>query len=105
MTMTVRVTGGKLDLGFNFNGGNNALKTYLTGMLVEPAEDKSSMTALPEMRDQLNTPPETQTRYESQVASSIATLLEQTAPQAGPNQDSSNPLDQPVQTAQQVSPS
>jgi hypothetical protein len=99
VTITVKVTGGKLNLGFNM--GSDALKTYLTGMVVEPANRPSVMTAVPEVRDALFTPPETQARYESQIASSIADLLERESPSAGQAADD---LAKPVQTVQKVSP-
>lgn len=100
MTVVVRVTGGKLDMGFDMGSGA-ALKTYLTGMLVEPVNRPSVFTALPEVRDALFMPQETQTRYESQIASSIADLLERTTPDAGPETDA---LAKPVQTVQKASP-
>ncbi|MFM2129128.1 MAG: hypothetical protein RL477_674 [Pseudomonadota bacterium] len=100
VTVTVRVTGGKLNLGFDMGGGDS-LKTYLTGMIVEPANRPSVFNALPEMRSALFTPPETQTRYESQIASSIADLLERTTPNAGPETDD---ISKPVQTVQRASP-
>ena len=99
ITITVKVTGGKLNLGFNM--GADTLKTYLTGMVIEPASQPSVMTVEPEVRDQLFTRPETQARYESQIASSIADLLERTTPEAGRPEDD---LAKPVQTVQKVSP-
>lgn len=99
VTMTVKVTGGKLDMGFDLGGG--ALKTYMTGMLIEPAAAPPVLTSLPEIRSALFTSPETQTRYESQIASSVATLLERLTPDAGPE---TNEIARPVQTVQQASP-
>ncbi len=46
-------------------------------------------------------PQEAQTRYESQIASSIADLLERTTPNAGPETDA---IAKPVQTVQKASP-
>lgn len=100
MTVTVRVTGGKLNMGFDMGSGES-LKTYLTGMLVEPVDRPSVFTALPEVRDAMFMPQEAQTRYESQIASSIADLLERTTPNAGPETDA---IAKPVQTVQKASP-
>jgi hypothetical protein len=100
VTVTVKVTGGKLDMGFDMGAGGG-LKTYLTGMVIEPANRPSVLSTVPEVRNALYTAPETRARYESQIASSVANLLEQTSPSAGPETDA---LSRPVQTVQQASP-
>lgn len=103
VTVTVRVQGGKLKMGFNLGDSGAGLKTYLTGMLVEPADQVSSLTVVPDVAEVLSTSAETRTRYESQLASSLSTLLEDINPGAGPSQLQDDLL-QPVQTVEQTSP-
>lgn len=102
ITLKVRVINGKLQLDFNFGSAANSLKTYLTGMLIEPADEPSDFAAPEEITRLLNERPDVG-QYETQVASNISTLLEQAVePEAGPEEDD---LAEPVQTVQQASPS
>lgn len=102
ITLRVRVTNGKLQLGFNFGSAGNSLKTYLTGMLVEPADEQSDFAVPDDIYQLLNDRPDVG-QYETQVASNISTLLEQAVePEAGPEEED---LAEPVQTVRQASPS
>lgn len=103
VTLNVTVRGGKLNLGFNQGAGAGVLKTYLTGMLVEPAAAPTSLSVAPDIEESLFTPQAAQDRYESQLASSVATLLDEVSPSAGPAAESD--IFKPVQTVQQASPS
>ncbi len=81
-TITVKVIGGKLNLDFNTGAGGAALQTYLTGMIVQPVSQQSVFTPRADVASLL-APSNNQGRFESQVASSIASLLENTSPSAG----------------------
>lgn len=105
ITIRVKVTGGKLNLGFNTGSLGQSLRTYLTGMLVEPADEPPSVAAPPEIELLLSKPTDAG-KTESQVASSIASLIEEsTQPAAGNNNNQQGDLAKPVQTVQQASPS
>ncbi len=100
VTFTVTVSGGKLNLGFDLGTTGEVLKTYLTGMLIEPASMPPALTPIPEVRSLLAAPVD-RGQFENQMASSIATLLEEVVPGAGGPEDD---LSRPVQTVQQASP-
>lgn len=49
LTLIVKVVGGQLTLGFNFDGVNQqALQTYLTGMVIEPVNQPSVFARTPD---------------------------------------------------------
>lgn len=98
ITLTVQVTNGKLDLQFQHGGAQNILKTYLTGMIVEPVEAPPLFTVPQDITPV--TSAETILEQEAEVASSIAGLLEGAAPAAGPiAEDLPEPVVEPTQTA------
>ncbi len=101
VTVNFKVRDGMLNLGFDL-GSYGGLKTYLSGVVIEPENQPAVLVINPENRDALYAVPETRARYESQFVSLVADILEQTTPSAGPETDA---LSRPVQTLEQASPS
>ena len=82
MTLIVRVVGGQLNLGFNFDGGSaQALQTYLTGMVIEPVSQPSIFTRTP---DAPPIQPDTQNRLRQEANLLAALVNAATKPSGGP---------------------
>jgi hypothetical protein len=80
LTIVVKVVGGQLNLGFNFDGANRALQTYLTGMVLEPMNQPSIFARTP---DAPPLQPDTQNRLR-QESSLLAALVNAVSKPSGP---------------------
>jgi hypothetical protein len=85
ITLTVRVSGGKLIMDFRMAGAEQLLKTYLTGLVIQPIEQPPLM-ARTQDADPGQRPADQQLRSEAQLAQEIATLLQEVEPAAGPRE-------------------
>jgi hypothetical protein len=83
ITLTVRVSGGKLVMDFRMAGAEQLLKTYLTGLVIQPIEQPPLMARTRDA-DPGQRPADQQLRSEAQLAQEIATLLQDVEPAAGP---------------------
>lgn len=73
-------SGGKLVIEFR---QRRSRTTYLTGLILEPVEEESSLWRSPEARDEAPTLDE-QLNFEGEILSAVAELFEELAPAAGP---------------------
>jgi len=80
VTLTVRVVGGELVLGFQFSGGNRALQTYLTGMVVEPVTQPSVFARTPDAPP-IRQDVETRLKQEATIMAALVTAAQPTAGQ------------------------
>lgn len=92
ITMTVRVQGGKLVMDFQMAGAAQLLKTYLTGLVIQPIEQPPLM-ARTEDADPNRFGGDRQARNEAQVAQAISELLQDVEPSAGPRPPNVTPPD------------
>ncbi|HEY4135445.1 MAG TPA: hypothetical protein VGO34_09530 [Alphaproteobacteria bacterium] len=83
ITLNVKVQGGKLIMDFHMAGAEQLLKTYLTGMIIQPIEQPPLM-ARTEDADPGNRPVDQQLRNEAQLAQALANVLQDIQPAAGP---------------------
>jgi hypothetical protein len=82
LTLIVKVVGGQLNLGFNFDGVNQqALQTYLTGMVIEPVNQPSIFARTP---DAPPLQPNTENRLRQEASLLAALVNAATTPAAGP---------------------
>ncbi|MFN4281756.1 MAG: hypothetical protein ACK4NA_03855 [Alphaproteobacteria bacterium] len=81
VTLTVRVQGGKLIMDFRMPGADQLLKTYLTGLVIQPIEQPPLLARPPEL-DPGQRPVDQIARSEAQVARAISELLDE--PSGGP---------------------
>jgi hypothetical protein len=81
ITLTVRVQGGKLIIDFRTAGAAQLLRTYLTGLIIQPIEQPPLLARTPEA-DYGQRPVDQIARNEAQVAQAISELLDE--PSGGP---------------------
>lgn len=95
ITLTVRVQGGKLIMDFNMQGAGQVLRTYLTGLVIQPIEQPPLLARPPEL-DPGRRPVDQAARNEAQVARAISELLQDVEPSGGPRPPSPPDLGPPV---------
>lgn len=83
ITLTVRVQGGKLVMDFRMAGAEQLLKTYLTGLIIQPIEQPPLMARTLDA-DPGRRPADQAVRDQAQLASAIADLLQDVEPAGGP---------------------
>lgn len=82
LTIIVKVVGGQLNLGFNFDSGNaQALQTYLTGMVIEPVNQPSVFARTPDAPPLV---PDTQNRLRQEANLLAAIVSTVNKPAGGP---------------------
>ena len=83
ITLTVRVQGGKLVMDFRMAGAEQLLRTYLTGLIIQPIEQPPLMARTLDA-DPGRRPADQAVRDQAQLASAIADLLQDVEPAGGP---------------------
>ncbi len=92
ITLTVRVQGGKLIMDFRMAGAEQLLRTYLTGLIIQPIEQPPLLARTPDA-DWGQRPVDQNARNEAQVAQAISELLQDVEPSGGPRPRDPTPPD------------
>jgi hypothetical protein len=83
ITLTVRVRAGKLIIAFSMAGAEQLLRTYLTGLIIQPIEQSPLLSRTLDA-DPGRRPADQAVRDQAQLASAIADVLQDVEPAGGP---------------------